>query len=117
VVLTTGATSAIGSNTLVELYKFSNVTKIIVLSRKSSTPAAIRQKKVLEDRGLDPGICLGWKVDFNLGLSSFGPNITGVRNLINFALGSTLPKPPRFIFVSTIAVVTRESESIRCVSF
>lgn len=52
---------------------------------------------------------LGWRVDFNLGLSSFESNIAGVRNLINFALQSRLSVPPRLIFVSTIAVVTRES--------
>jgi len=48
-------------------------------------------------------------VDLNLGLSSFEPNVAGVRNLINFALESKLPTPPRFIFVSTVAVLTRES--------
>ena len=53
-------------------------------------------------------ILLGWRVDFNLGLSSFEPNVASVRNLINFALESKLPTPPRFIFISTIAVVTRE---------
>jgi hypothetical protein len=56
-------------------------------------------------------ITSGWRVDFNLGLSTFEPNVAGVRNLINFALESKLPRPPRFIFVSTVAVVTRESDS------
>ena len=57
-------------------------------------------------------------MDFNLGLSSFESNIAGVRNLINFALESKLPTPPRFIFVSTVAVVVRESglTSSRCIS-
>jgi len=49
-------------------------------------------------------------VDFNLGLSSFEPNVAGVRNLVNFSLESKLPTPPRFIFTSTIAVVARESD-------
>jgi len=51
-------------------------------------------------------IALGWRVDFNLNLSSFEPNIAGVRNLINFALESKFLTPPRFIFFSTIAVIT-----------
>ena len=162
VVLITGTTGAIGSNTLAELYKSSGVAKIIVLARKAITPVLFRQKKALEERGLDPRIAssskitllegdpalpglglgddvllelksivthvlhigmmistlpcpkltfvyLGWRVDFNLGLSSFEPNVAGVRNLIDFALESELPVLPRFIFVSTIAVVARES--------
>ena len=44
-----------------------------------------------------------------MGLSTFEPNVAGVRNLIDFALESELPTPPRFIFISTIAVVARES--------
>jgi hypothetical protein len=164
-VLITGTTGAIGSNTLAELYGSPNVTRIVVLARKSIVPISVRQKKALEDRGLDPsivdspkisflegdpalpnfgledrvllelksiithvlhigmwegGFCVfkltfrpiiasGWRVNFNLGLSSFEPNVAGVRNLINFALESKLPAPPRFIFVSTVAVVARES--------
>ena len=54
---------------------------------------------------------LGWRVDFNLGLSTFEPNVAGVRNLINLALESKLPIPPRFIFVSTVAVLARKSRS------
>ena len=55
-------------------------------------------------------IILGWRVDFNLGLSTFEPNVAGVRNLINFALESKLSTPPRFIFVNTVAVVACESD-------
>ena len=163
-ILVTGTTGAIGSNTLAELHKSPNVTRVIALVRKSTRPISVRQRKALEDRGLDPSIVdsskitllegdpglpsfglddsvllelksiitcilhigmweggvrcpradiqlisLGWRVDFNLGLSSFEPNVAGVRNLINFALESKLPTPPRFIFVSTVAVVARES--------
>lgn len=54
VVLITGTTGAIGSNTLAELYKTSRIARIIVLARKSITPISVRQKKALEDRGLDP---------------------------------------------------------------
>ena len=56
VVLITGTTGAIGSNTLAELYKSPSVTKIVALARKSTTPISVRQKKAIEDRGLDPGI-------------------------------------------------------------
>ena len=55
-VLITGTTGAIGSNTLAELHKSPNVTKIVALARKSTIAISIRQKKALEDRGLDSSI-------------------------------------------------------------
>ena len=75
VVLITGSTGAIGSNTLAELYKTSNVTRIIVLARKSTTPICVRQKKALEDRGLDPNITNSSKINLlegDPGLPGFG---------------------------------------------
>ena len=56
VVLVTGTTGAIGSNTLAELHKSPDVTRIVVLARKSTTPISVRQRKALDDRGLDPSI-------------------------------------------------------------
>jgi len=55
-VLITGTTGAIGSNTLAELYKSCSATRIVALARKSITPIYRRQRKALEDRGLDPSI-------------------------------------------------------------
>ncbi|KAJ2927495.1 hypothetical protein H1R20_g9600, partial [Candolleomyces eurysporus] len=46
-----------------------------------------------------------WRVDFNVGISSMEPLIAGTRNLIDFALSSQLPRPPRFIFASSIGVL------------
>ena len=37
-------------------------------------------------------------------LSSFKPSVAGVRNLIDLALESKLPMPPRFILTSAVAV-------------
>jgi thioester reductase-like protein len=56
VVLITGTTGAIGSNTLAKLYESPDVFRIVVLARKSTTPIFAWQKKALEDRGLDPKI-------------------------------------------------------------
>lgn len=55
-VLITGTTGAIGSNTLAELHKSPNVTRIVVLARKSTVPISVRQKQALENRGLDSSI-------------------------------------------------------------
>lgn len=62
VVLITGTTGAIGSSTLAELYKASGVARIIVLSRKAIAPVLFRQKKALEERGLDPRIANSPKI-------------------------------------------------------
>lgn len=50
----------------------------------------------------------GWRVDFNLSLQSFESNVKGVRNLVDLALSSPLPSPPRLLFTSSIAVLRRE---------
>ena len=74
-VLITGTTGAIGSNALAELYKSPNVAKIVVLARKSPTPISVRQRKALEDRGLDPSIVDSSKITLLEGdpaLLSFG---------------------------------------------
>jgi len=63
VILITGTTGAIGSNTLAELHDSPNVTRIVVLARKSTVPISIRQRKALEDRGLDPSIVDSSKIN------------------------------------------------------
>ncbi|KAJ7842962.1 hypothetical protein B0H14DRAFT_2779739 [Mycena olivaceomarginata] len=45
-----------------------------------------------------------WPVDFNLALRSFEKNILGVRQLIDFSLGSPFAKPPSLIYASSIGV-------------
>ncbi|EGN97840.1 hypothetical protein SERLA73DRAFT_109083 [Serpula lacrymans var. lacrymans S7.3] len=42
-----------------------------------------------------------WPVDFNLTLNTFDPQVKGVRNLIDFALSSPLPTPPRLAYISS----------------
>ena len=62
VVFVTGTTGAIGSSTLAELYESPRVARVVVLARKSTTPVSVRQKKALEDRGLDPSIVYSPKI-------------------------------------------------------
>ena len=75
VVLVTGTTGAIGSNTLAKLYESPDVSRIVALARKSTTPISNRQKKALEDRGLDSKIVDSSKIVLLEGdpaLPSFG---------------------------------------------
>jgi thioester reductase-like protein/2-polyprenyl-3-methyl-5-hydroxy-6-metoxy-1,4-benzoquinol methylase len=46
-----------------------------------------------------------WSINLAAGLQSFNPLLDGVRHLIDLSLGSPLPSPPRFLFVSSIGVV------------
>ncbi|KZT20596.1 acetyl-CoA synthetase-like protein [Neolentinus lepideus HHB14362 ss-1] len=45
-----------------------------------------------------------WRLDFNLSVSSFEPNIKGVRNLIDLGLTSPYGVNFRFIFTSSVGV-------------
>lgn len=44
-----------------------------------------------------------WRLDFNLSLVSFEPNIKATRNLVGLALGAKHRDLLRFVFTSTIA--------------
>ncbi|EGO20261.1 hypothetical protein SERLADRAFT_477663 [Serpula lacrymans var. lacrymans S7.9] len=44
-----------------------------------------------------------WRLDFNLSLSSFEPNIKGTKNLIDLALSSPHASQVRFLFTSSIS--------------
>ncbi|KAG5721421.1 Linear gramicidin synthase subunit D [Termitomyces sp. T112] len=44
-----------------------------------------------------------WRLDFNLSLSSFEPNVRGTRKLIDFARSGPHPESIRFLFTSSVA--------------
>ncbi|CAA7263094.1 unnamed protein product [Cyclocybe aegerita] len=49
-------------------------------------------------------IHVAWRVDFNLGLTSFESNIKGTRNLVDLARSSHHGANTRFIFISSVAI-------------
>lgn len=49
-----------------------------------------------------------WRVDFKLSLTSFEDCVCGVKCLIDLALSSPHPTPPRLTFVSSIGVIRRK---------
>ncbi|KAJ7775603.1 male sterility protein-domain-containing protein [Mycena maculata] len=53
----------------------------------------------------------GWQVNFNVSLSTMEPLVAGTRQLIDFALASPHPSPPRLIFVSSAGVFRKMNES------
>lgn len=46
----------------------------------------------------------GWRVDFNLPVSSFEDNIAATRRLVDLALESPHAVPPRLLFVSSVGL-------------
>ena len=51
-----------------------------------------------------------WRVDFNLTLPSFESYVADLRRLVNFASSFRLPPPPLFLFVSSVAAVSRSED-------
>ena len=97
-ILVTGTTGAIGSATLAELYKSSNVVRVVVLARKSTTPISVRQRKALEDRDLDPSIIDSTKIillEGDPGLPGFGLDdniLLELRSIITCILHIGMPE-------------------------
>lgn len=54
------------------------------------------------------GILSAWAEDLTANLSSYESQVKGVRNLIDFALTSKYPTPPRVLFLSSQAVLQCE---------
>ena len=52
-----------------------------------------------------------WRLDFNLSLASFEPNIRSTRNLIDLALASPHTSNLRFLFASSISSVQAWGQS------
>lgn len=50
-------------------------------------------------------IKIAYRVDFNLTLTSFEPNIKTIRQLIDLSLSSPRPSPARILFISSIGVL------------
>jgi len=51
-----------------------------------------------------------WRVDFNISLTSFLPAVRGVRYMIDLALASPQPTPPRLLFTSSIGNINAWSD-------
>ncbi|KAF7352571.1 Acetyl-CoA synthetase-like protein [Mycena venus] len=51
-----------------------------------------------------------WPVDFNLTLRSFEDSVNGLRNLVDFSLGSPFKEPPTLIYTSSIGIFQNVTE-------
>ncbi|KAI2996525.1 hypothetical protein CBS147346_9312 [Aspergillus niger] len=130
VVILTGSTGNLGSYLLDTLLQSPSVTYVHCLNRNPDAEASHRVKRngmktdlsrvsfwtadlSQPDLGLGPDVFKtlrniatliihnAWAVNFNLSLSSFKPNLTGVVNLINFAAQSH--QSPHLFFLSSIS--------------
>ncbi|KIJ49855.1 hypothetical protein M422DRAFT_246221 [Sphaerobolus stellatus SS14] len=113
VVLLTGSTGGLGSQILVQLVTLPSITRIYAFNRPSKKSSLERHIEAFTDRGNQLSLLESekivyieaWRVDFNLSLASFEPAIRGVRYMVDLALGSPLPTPPRVMFTSSIGNV------------
>lgn len=53
---------------------------------------------------LADALLLAWRVNFDLAVASFEPNIRSVRNFVDFSLNGHGASPARLLFVSSIGV-------------
>ncbi|EJD52051.1 acetyl-CoA synthetase-like protein [Auricularia subglabra TFB-10046 SS5] len=51
-----------------------------------------------------------WRLDFNLGLESFVPHLTGIRNIVTLISGSLQPAAPSLVFTSSLDTIRHWSE-------
>ena len=97
-ILVTGTTGAIGSATLAELYNSPNVARVVVLTRKSTTPISVRQRRALVDRGLNPSIVDSPKtilLEGDADLPGFGLNdgaLLELRSIVTCILHIGMPE-------------------------
>ncbi|KAK0190677.1 hypothetical protein F5146DRAFT_564151 [Armillaria mellea] len=134
VVLVTGTTGSLGSHILANLVLDKTVKHIYAVNRPGAVPVTKRQQQTFADHGLEVDmekvtmleadlsvetlvldqikntvthiIHNAWRVDFNLGLSSFESNIRGLRKLIDLALVSQA----RVVYTSSIGVFLNAPE-------
>ncbi|KAF7973245.1 hypothetical protein HWV62_15753 [Athelia sp. TMB] len=79
--------------------------KLVYLEGDSALPQLGLSDAVYEQLCSSVNIIIhnAWRLDFNLSLASFEPNIRGTRNLVDLASSSANASTLRFLFTSTIA--------------
>ncbi|KZP16286.1 putative aminoadipate reductase [Athelia psychrophila] len=78
--------------------------RLVYLEGDSALPKLGLSDKVYEELRLSVNLVIhnAWRLDFNLSLASFEPNVRGTRDLIEFASHSKHASALRFLFTSTI---------------
>ncbi|KAJ7245422.1 hypothetical protein C8J57DRAFT_1361868 [Mycena rebaudengoi] len=128
VVMITGTTGELGCYLLSVLVADRTVSRIYAVNRVSRDSESLQHRHALALLVLVEGdtsaakfavaeplyremqncvthiIHSAWPVDFNMTLVSFAPNIQGVRNIIDFSLGSPFCEPPKLLYTSSIGV-------------
>ena len=81
--------------------------KLIYLEGDTAQPNLLLDDRTYSDirDSLTVIIHNAWRLDFNLALSSFEPNVRGMRQLIDLARASNRIVKPRFMFTSSVASV------------
>ena len=89
-------------------------TRVTIMPCKLSSPdlgLSSKQYRDLAER-VDVVVHLAWAVNFLLPLRTFSSHLSALRHLLDFALASSRASPPRFLFCSTVAAVSRQTHPI-----
>ncbi|EED77747.1 predicted protein, partial [Postia placenta Mad-698-R] len=84
----------------------------VVLLEGSLTSGNLGLEEIMYEKVASPStnnLYTAWRVDFVINLESFEDSIAGVRRLVDFALTSPLPQPPRVLLESSIGVFQSSS--------
>ncbi|KAJ7244352.1 hypothetical protein C8J57DRAFT_1725733 [Mycena rebaudengoi] len=124
VVMITGTTGELGCYLLSVLVADRTVSRIYAVNHRGLDPNILDSQKLVLVEGDTSAakfavaeplyremqncvthiIHSAWPVDFNMALVSFAPNTQGVRNIIDFSLGSPFCEPPKLLYTSSIGV-------------
>lgn len=83
-------------------------SQVVLVDADLSKPDFAMSDKALFKKMQNSVTCIvhnAWRLDFNLSVNSFVPNIESTRNLVDFALGSPYSEPASILFASSISTI------------
>jgi thioester reductase-like protein len=82
--------------------------RVVLVDADLSKPDFAMSDKDLLKKMQNSVTCIvhnAWRLNFNLGINSFVPNIESTRYLVDFALGSPYGEPASILFTSSISTI------------
>jgi thioester reductase-like protein len=89
---------------------YADSPKVILLEADFSKPNFGFERSVFEEvrTSITHIAHFAWQINLTVGLDAYEGDIRGARHLIDLALSSPLPNPPRFLFTSSVSILHSE---------
>lgn len=89
---------------------YADSPKVVLLEADFSKADFGLERQMFEEvRTLTTHIAhFAWQINLTVGLDAYEGDIQGARHLIDLALSSPLPNPPRFLFTSSVSILHSE---------